>query len=241
MAMEKIRLQKYMANAGVCSRRKAEEIIAEGRVSVNGKVVTEMGITVSNEDGVIVDGKEIKLVEKYTYIMLNKPKGYITTAKDQFGRDSVLDLLKGVDARVYPVGRLDRNTTGLLLLTDDGDLTQKLTHPSNEIEKTYKAKVEGVITYDKVEQLKDGVVIDGGFKTSKAKVKITEKDKFATVLEITIHEGKNRQVRKMCEAVGHTVIYLERISEGNLKLGDLKRGEWRHLTDFEVDELKKIH
>lgn len=237
--MESIRLQKYLAEAGIASRRKCEELILEGKVTVNGKAV-ELGYKVNPETDVVkYNGEEIKQNEnkKYTYILLNKPIGVVTTAEDQFNRETVLDLVK-VKTRVVPVGRLDMYTSGALILTDDGDFVFKVTHPKHEIEKTYTVTLIGIVTNEEVQKLRDGVKIDD-YITKSAKVKIlkTDEEKNISRLEITIHEGKNRQVRKMCEAVGRKVIALHRSKIGNIGVKDLKIGTWRYLTPKEVNQI----
>lgn len=232
-----MRLQKLIAEAGLASRRKAEEMIKEGRVSVNGTVVDTMGYEVSQTDTVTVDGEKIPQKEKKVYYMLNKPKGYVTTAHDQFNRPCVLDLIKDeTDKRVVPAGRLDYNTEGLLILTNDGELINKITHPSNKIEKKYIAVINGKLTEAKAERLRNGVLIDKK-KTHPAKVFVSEIFKDKCVVEVTITEGRNRQVRKMFEAVGHHVIELKRVSLGNLTLGSLKTGRIRKLNPNEVQTL----
>lgn len=232
-----MRLQKYIADAGICSRRKAEELIGRGEVKVNGAVVTAMGVTVSDGDEVEVSGQKILSAEKKVYYMLNKPKGYVTTVKDQFGRPCVLDLIDGdIEKRVYPAGRLDYNTEGLLILTNDGDFVNAITHPSNKIEKKYIAVINGKITEENILKLKKGVIVDGR-KTLPAKVFLSEIFKDKCIVEITITEGRNRQVRKMFEAVGHHVIDLTRVSIGNLELGNLKTGKIRRLNPGEVNAL----
>jgi 23S rRNA pseudouridine2605 synthase len=237
--MEKTRLQKYIADCGVASRRKAEELIKQGRVKVNGMVVTEMGTKVGDTDLVEVDGKGIKPENKKVYILLNKPAGYVTTAKDQFGRPTVLDLLKGVRERVFPVGRLDYETTGLLILTNDGDFTYKMTHPKHEIEKTYIATIEGIPTIEEINRFEKGLRIED-YITAPAKLRILSENMRNSVVEVTIHEGKNRQVRKMCEAIGHPVLSLKRISLGKLSLGNLAEGTWRELSQKEVKSLLEL-
>lgn len=237
--MEMIRLQKYIADCGVASRRKAEELIKQGRVKVNGTVVNEMGIKVCDKDLVEVDGKVIKPENKKVYILLNKPSGYVTTAKDQFGRPTVLDLLKGVRERVFPVGRLDYETTGLLILTNDGDFTYKITHPKHEIEKTYLATIKGIPTSEEISRFERGLKIED-YITAPAKLRIITKNEGTCVIEVTIHEGRNRQVRKMCEAIGHPVLSLKRISLGKLTLGNLAEGDWRELTPREVKSLLSL-
>jgi 23S rRNA pseudouridine2605 synthase len=235
-----IRLQKMMAMSGVASRRASEKMIEEGRVKVNGTVTTQLGTTVDpDKDLVEVDDQPITCVTEMIYILLNKPSGFVTTAKDQFNRPTVLDLLKGLDARVYPVGRLDYQTSGLLILTNDGDLTLKLTHPKHEIFKTYLATVEGSIQPNSLEKLTNGVDI-GDFITSPAKVTLIESSQYESVVTIDIREGKYRQVRRMFEAVGHPVLDLQRTNLGELNLTGLSEGDWRNLTDSEVAYLKSI-
>ncbi|MGN0108360.1 MAG: pseudouridine synthase [Hominilimicola sp.] len=238
---EIVRLQKYIAMCGVASRRKAEELIQEGRVSVNGSKVTEQGVKVEiGADEISVDGEMIKVKNKKYYIMLNKPVGYVSTAKDQFDRPTVVDLVKKdlTDVRIFPVGRLDYETEGLLLLTNDGDFTYKVTHPKFHMEKTYIATVKGGMTISGMNKLRNGVYIDDNFKTSPAKAEILDAFDGHTTVKITIHEGKNRQVRKMFEAVGSTVVGLQRISIGTVELGNLPLGRWRHLTSHEVNYLQ---
>lgn len=240
MEEESIRLQKFLANSGVASRRKCEELILEGKVSVNGQIVKELGTKVNPAvDKVEYCGNPVFSSNKFVYILLNKPIGYVTTAKDQFDRDSVLDLVK-VKERVVPVGRLDMYTSGALILTNDGDFVYKVTHPKHEITKTYTVTVRGVIENDAVEKLRNGVEIED-YKTRPAKVKIlkTDEEKNISRLEITIHEGKNRQVRKMCEAVGSKVVALHRSKIGDIGVKDLKLGTWRYLKDFEVKKILK--
>lgn len=237
--METVRLQKYIADCGVASRRKAEELIQQRRVKVNGTLVTEMGIKVSDADLVEVDGRVIKPENKKVYIMLNKPSGYVTTVKDQFGRPTVIDLLKGVRERVFPVGRLDYETTGLLILTNDGDFAYKMTHPKHKIEKTYLATVAGIPTDEEISRFERGLKIED-YITAPAKLKIITKKERTCVVEVTIHEGRNRQVRKMCEAIGHPVLSLKRISLGKLTLGNLAEGNWRELTQDEVKSLLSL-
>ena len=237
--MEKIRLQKFLASSGIASRRKCEELILEGRVEVNGLTVYELGTKVDPEkDEVKYKGRIVKQDEEKVYILLNKPIGFVTTAKEQFGRDKVLDLVK-INKRIVPVGRLDMYTSGALILTNDGDLVNRLTHPKNEIDKTYNATVAGVITKDEIESLQNGVEIDEGYITKPAKVKILKIDEENNIsrIQITIHEGKNRQVRKMCEAVGKKIIALHRSKIGSLDVKDLKIGEWRYLTEKEINKL----
>lgn len=234
-----MRLQKYLAGAGVASRRKSEEYILQGRVKINNKVITELGTTVKPGDQVEVDGKPITMEEENVYYLLNKPIGYITSAADEKGRETVLDLLKDVKERVFPVGRLDYNTSGLLVLTNDGELTYELTHPKHHVEKTYIVKVRGFVEPENIARLQKGVRIDN-YTTSPAKVKQIRNTPTTTTLSITIYEGRNRQVRKMCEAIGHQVSKLERVALGDLKLGKLPIGEYRKLTQEEVKYLKGL-
>lgn len=237
---EIVRLQKYIAMSGEASRRAAEEMIKNGRVSVNGVPVSEMGIKVEiGADKVHLDGKEIKPELKKYYIMLNKPVGYVTTVSDQFDRPTVIDLIgEEIKARVFPVGRLDYDTQGLLLMTNDGDFTYKVTHPKHRIDKTYVAEIKGGITVKGLNALRRGVIIDD-YKTSPAEVEMLSAEKGVTVIKITIHEGKNRQVRKMFEAVGCKVLSLKRISIGKVELGNLPIGRWRYLTSHEISYLMK--
>ncbi len=237
--MEDIRLQKYLAECGIASRRKAEELILQGKVKVNGNKITELGVKVNPiKDIVEYNGKKVKIETETVYILLNKPIGYVTTAKDQFNRDSVLDLVKN-NKRLVPVGRLDMYTSGALILTNDGDFVYKVTHPKHEIEKTYTITIIGIVTKEEVEQLRKGVKIED-YITKPAKVKIlkTDEEKNQSRLEITIHEGKNRQVRKMCEAINHKVLALHRSKIGNITVKDLPLGKWRYLTDKEIKDLK---
>jgi 23S rRNA pseudouridine2605 synthase len=232
------RLQKIIAAAGITSRRAAEELIAEGRVRVNGQVVTEAGSKADPaKDHIKVDGKLINPHQPPTYIMLNKPAGYVTTMSDPEGRPTVQDLLKGVKTRVYPVGRLDYNTEGLLLLTNDGDFAHLITHPKHEFPKTYLAKVKGVLEDSQIEKLEAGMFLEDG-KTAPAKVRKMRKEEANSWLEITIHEGRKRQVRRMFDHVGHSVIRLKRTKTGSLVLGDLPEGSFRHLTSEEVRALR---
>ena len=234
------RLQKYLANCGVASRRKSEEYILQGKVKVNGEIVTELGTKINPEKDIIeFENKIIKEATKQVYILLNKPIGYVTTADDQFGRDTVLDLVK-VRERIVPVGRLDMYTSGALILTNDGDFVYKVTHPKHEIDKTYTVTVKGIIQNSEVEQLRQGVQIED-YITKPAKVKIlkTDIEKGISRLEITIHEGRNRQVRKMCEAVGRKVLALHRSKIGNIGVKDIELGKWRYLNSKELEQLTK--
>ena len=238
--MEEIRLQKYLANCGIASRRKCEEFIIDGKIKVNGELVTQLGKKINpDKDKVYFNDKLVENAKKdYVYILLNKPIGYVTTAKDQFNRETVLDLIKGVKERIVPVGRLDMYTSGALILTNDGDFIYKVTHPKNEVTKTYTVTLIGIVTDEEVEQLRKGVKLDTGFITSPAKVKIlkTDTEKNNSRLEIIIHEGKNREVRKMCEAIGKKVIALHRTKIGEIAVKDLKIGEWRYLTKKEIEK-----
>ncbi|MGE5173083.1 MAG: pseudouridine synthase [Betaproteobacteria bacterium] len=234
------RLQKIISAAGITSRRAAEQLIVEGRVRVNGRVVTELGTKADAlKDHIKVDGKLINPKQPLTYIMLNKPAGYVTTMSDPEGRPTVHDLLKGVKIRVYPVGRLDYNTEGLLLMTNDGSFAHLITHPRHELPKTYLVKVKGVIEEGKLGELEKGVYLDDG-KTAPAKIKKIRKEEANSWLEITIHEGKKRQVRRMFDRVGHSVIKLKRVRTGSLTLGDLAEGKYRYLTPAEVKGLKDL-
>ncbi len=218
--MEEERLQKYLASCGIASRRKCEELILQGKVSVNGKVVTELGSKViPNKDKIEFNGKEVKVQENKIYILLNKPIGYVTTVKEQFGRDKVTDLVK-IKERLVPVGRLDMYTSGAIILTNDGDFVYKVTHPKNEVTKTYTVTLKGQVTNEEVEKLRSGVTLDDGFTTSPAKVKkiMEDKEKNRTRLEIVIHEGKNREVRRMCEAIDKKVLALHRSKIGTINL-----------------------
>lgn len=235
------RLQKVISQAGVASRREAEKLIKEGRVVVNGKVVIELGTKVDiNKDKVSVDGKLIDSQENI-YILMNKPKGVITSVKDDRGRKTVIDLLEGISQRVYPVGRLDYNTEGLVLLTNDGELTNSLIHPKFKVYKTYIAKVQGIPSEDKLDILRIGVKLEDGV-TAPAKVNVLDIDPShnITTFEITIHEGKNRQIRRMCDAIGYPVKNLKRIKFASLTLVGLRRGQYRLLSIDEVESLKTI-
>ncbi len=237
--MEKIRLQKFMADAGLMSRRSAESEIEKGNVSVNGHTAF-LGMKIDPlEDNIVYKGKKIRYEKReHTYIMINKPRGYLCSTEDDRGRKCVTDLIKGVDARIYPVGRLDMISEGMLLLTDDGELKNRLTHPSHSIGKIYRVKVSGEITETQLEILSSPLVIDG-YKIKPVEVTVGECDESGTVLKMTLFEGRNRQIRKMCEQVGLTVKRLSRVSIGNLKLDGLSVGKWRMLTEQEVDYLYK--
>ncbi|MGL4791008.1 MAG: pseudouridine synthase [Anaerotignaceae bacterium] len=235
-----IRLQKYLADAGVASRRKAEELILEGKISVNGEVVTELGVKVDeNTDSVFYNGKRVVNNQRLVYVMLHKPEGFVTTAKDQFDRPTVIDLVKGVNERIVPVGRLDYDTSGLLILTNDGDLTYKLTHPKHLVNKVYMAKLFGRPDQNDINQFKWGVSIEGK-RCEPARIEIVEDLGKYTMCKITITEGRNRQVRKMCEAIKHPVATLKRVATGELELGELPKGKYRLLTEKEIKYLKGL-
>ena len=238
--MEKIRLQKYLAMSGVASRRKSEEYIINGLVSVNGKIVTELGTKVDENDTVKYNGKIIRPIEKKVYILLNKPIGYITSLNDEKNRPIVTDLLKNkIKERVFPIGRLDYLTSGLLILTNDGELTNHITHPRNHISKVYEVLINGNISKNEIDSLINGVDI-GGYVTRKAKVRVIKTFKNKTLLEIEIKEGKNRQIRKMISAVGYKVLNLKRIKIGKIEIKDLNEGMYRELTNEEVLYLKNL-
>ncbi|QDS34549.1 pseudouridine synthase [Brevibacillus brevis] len=234
------RLQKVLAHAGVASRRHCEELIAQGKVQVNGQVVREKGIKVDPlKDKIVVNGQQVKL-EQHVYLLLYKPTGVITSVTDPRGRRVVIDLLKGIKERVYPVGRLDYDTSGLLLLTNDGELANRLAHPSYEIDKVYRAWVKGIPSQDEVRKLATGIRLEDGMTSpGQSKLLKTESSSQRALVELTIHEGRNRQVRRMCEAIGHPVLTLERIRLGFLTLDGLKPGEFRKLTQEEVESLKQ--
>lgn len=237
---EIVRLQKYIAMSGRASRRGAEQLIEEGRIKVNGKRITEQGVKVEiGCDKVELDDELLKVTEKKVYIALNKPAGYVTTVKDQFDRPTVMDLIeKEIHMRVFPVGRLDYETEGLLLMTNDGDWANKVIHPRFESNKRYYAVLKGVLTIPELNRIRRGVVIDGK-KTKPCECEILEIDMGMTLVEITIHEGRNRQIRKMFEAVGHIVKALKRESVGIVELGNLPEGRWRYLTASEIEYFKK--
>ncbi len=237
--MEKIRVQKIIADSGYCSRRKAEELISQGRVKVNGRECGLGDKALAGKDLISIDGENITVAKKKQmyYIMLHKPRGYVTTMSDELDRKCVTDLLSDVPARVYPVGRLDKNSEGLLLFTNDGQFANDIMHPSRHISKTYRVTVRPDISDEQLVKLSDGVVIDGR-KTQPATVIVLDKQPGRVVLQITIHEGRNRQIRKMCEAVGLEVARLKRTSVGPVKLGMLKPGEYRELTSEELRALR---
>ncbi len=232
-----MRLQKYLAHCGVASRRKSEELIQQGLITVNGQVVTEMGYKVTvGKDEVTFKGKLVVPEKQKLYIMLNKPEGVITSSNDQFNRKTVIDLV-ATDYRIYPVGRLDYDTSGLILLTNDGEFANQMMHPKYKIPKTYHALVKGSPTQVEIESFEKGLLIDGSY-THPASLKILKEDTLS-LLEIIISEGRNRQVRKMCDVIGHPVRHLKRVAFGNILLGSLKEGHWRYLTVAEINELKE--
>lgn len=234
------RIQKLIAQSGYCSRRKAEELISSGRVKINGEVVTELGTKADVNDIIMVDNKKIN-IENKVYILMNKPRNVVCSAKDDRGRKTVVDLIENVNERVYPIGRLDFDTTGVLLLTNDGDLTNKLIHPSREINKTYRVTIEGYANEEQLERIRNGIKLDG-VMTSKAFVEVVKvnKEKRKSIINITIHEGKNHQVKRMFNTVGLNVLKLNRIEFAGFKVGGLKEGQYRFLTSKEVVELKNI-
>ncbi|MBR5342123.1 MAG: rRNA pseudouridine synthase [Erysipelotrichaceae bacterium] len=231
------RLQKIIANSGICSRRKAEELIKAGKVSVNKQVVTELGFKADENDLIEVEGKLLKNEEKVVYL-LNKPKNVISSASDDRGRKTVTDIIDS-PYRLYPLGRLDFDSSGLILLSNDGELMQRLIHPKFEVEKTYEVTLDGMIREDELDKIRKGVRVED-YVTAPAKVELlrTNQNKYTSFLEVTIHEGRNREIRKMFKAIGYKVVKLHRIREANLELGNLKSGEYRRLKPFEVKKLK---
>ena len=236
-----MRLQKYLALSGVASRRSSEKLIQEGHVSVNGDVITEMGVQVDEaHDLVCVDGKAVFIEEEKHYLAYNKPIGEVTTVSDPEGRATVMDKFRDYPVRLYPVGRLDYDSEGLLLLTNDGDMMQHLLHPSHEVPKKYLVKVSNRVTEEELRRLAAGVRLDDERLTSPASVRLVRYEAFASIVLVTIHEGRNRQVRRMFEAVGHEVVSLKRVGFGPILLEDLPRGQWRHLTEAEIRRLKEL-
>jgi len=236
-----MRLQKYMAMCGVAARRKCEEIIGAGRVSVNGQIITEMGTQVEEGDEVCVDGVLIRPEEEKRYVLYHKPAGEVTTVSDEKGRETVMDRFRDFPVRLYPVGRLDYDSEGLLLLTNDGELAQRLTHPSCEVDKVYLARVTGNPSNEAIDRLRRGVYMEGDQrKTYPADVRVVRDESLFSDIVVTIHEGRNRQVRRMFDAVGHKVLLLRRIRFGAVELGSLRRGEWRELTQEEIDALHRL-
>jgi 23S rRNA pseudouridine2605 synthase len=235
------RLQKILSQAGVASRRASEQLMLEGRVTVNGATIRELGTKADPaRDDIRVDGRRVKVVEHYRYLLLNKPRGYVTTRSDPQRRPTVIDLLRGVREYVYPVGRLDFDSEGLLLLTNDGDLAARLTHPSHGVARVYEARVLGVPDAHDLDRLSRGLVIDGR-RTGPAEVKLlpSKRETNEAMLVVTVREGRNRQVRKMCDAIGHPVEHLRRIAIGPIRDGKLKLGHWRELNEDEVARLHK--
>ncbi len=234
-----MRLNKYIAHSGVVSRRKADSLIAAGQVKVNG-MRADVGYDVKDNDVVEVSGTVIRPEKRKVYYLLNKPAGYITAVTDDRGRKTVMELMPDIPERIFPVGRLDYNTSGMLILTNDGDLVNRLMHPSQKIYKTYRARVKGLFRIADAARLREGVDIGDKRKTAPARVEILRQNDAYSEIEISIHEGRNRQVRRMCRAVGHDVIDLQRISIGNMKLGHLKEGMCRHLSEGEVRYLNSL-
>lgn len=234
-----MRINKYIAQAGIASRRKADDLIMNGNVKVNGAVMKEPGYDVADSDKVEVNGRLLENRTKLEYVLINKPTGMVTTVSDDKDRLTVMEVVKDIDARLFPVGRLDYNTSGALLMTNDGEMAYKLTHPKHEVYKTYRARVAGVLSNEKVARLRKGVDI-GGFVTSRAKVNVIKGNQHSTIVEISIHEGKNRQVRKMFAAVGNPVQELERTAIGEIRLGHLKPGHYRKLTREEIQYLRSV-
>ncbi len=232
-----MRLNKYIARAGIASRREADRLTIEGRVKINGAVMNEPGYDVTDDDVVMVNGVVISGGEKYVYYVLNKPAGYITTTSDEYDRPTIMDLVKDIEVRVFPVGRLDADTRGLIIMTNDGDLSYHLSHPSQKVYKKYLATVEGDVSGERLKKLREGVDI-GGYVTQPAIVSVVRTPGKNTVLSIEISEGKNRQVRKMCKAVGNPVLDLQRVAIGPVNLGHLHEGSFRRLSREEVDFLK---
>ena len=233
-----MRLQKFIAECGIASRRNAEKIIESGRVRVNGEIVDYMGCVIDPDcDVVEVDGRVIETESKKYYIMLHKPKNYVTTVSDDLGRPTVMELVRDINARIYPVGRLDFDTTGLLIMTNDGDFANILTHPRHVVNKTYIARIDRPLSEDELARLQSGIDLDG-VKTAPAKAENIKRPQKGYEVKITIHEGKNRQVRRMLDAVGVNVMSLKRISVGSLTLGNLPEGKWRRLADAEINKLR---
>ncbi|MBP3415318.1 MAG: rRNA pseudouridine synthase [Clostridia bacterium] len=237
--MEKIRLQKILADCGIASRRKAEELITQGRVRVNGKIAMLGDKANMLKDKITVNGRKVAAVKTKTYIMLHKPRGFVTTMSDEMGRKCVAELVESVGKRVYPVGRLDRDSEGLLLMTDDGELANAITHPSTHVPKTYRVTVRGKVTEDNVTALSTGLMLEGRV-TLPADVNVIQTGEDRTVMQIVLYEGRNRQIRKMCEQLGLEVIRLKRTAIGNIKMGMLKMGDWRELNDDELRSIKQL-
>lgn len=237
--MEKIRLQKILADCGIASRRKAEELITQGRVRVNGKIAMLGDKANMLKDKITVNGRKVTAVKTKTYIMLHKPRGFVTTMSDEMGRKCVAELVESVGKRVYPVGRLDRDSEGLLLMTDDGEFANAVSHPSTHVPKTYRVTVRGKVTEDNVTALSTGLMLEGRV-TLPADVNVIQTGEDRTVMQIVLYEGRNRQIRKMCEQLGLEVIRLKRTAIGNIKMGMLKMGDWRELNDDELRSIKQL-
>lgn len=233
------RINKYLAECGLSSRRKCEAFVSEGRVKINGKRIVGLATEVESNDIVTVDDKRVVPIKKHVYLMMNKPKGYVCTSSDEMGRKTVLDLIKDRTERIFPIGRLDYDTEGLLLLTTDGDLSNRLAHPRNEIPKTYLARIEGEVSEEELDKLRGGIILDG-VKTKKCRIKVIEVAGGDTRLEVTITEGRNRQVRRMFEHINKHVAFLKRVAIGDLKLKGLNRGEYRELSESEIEYLKLV-
>ncbi|MBR2315468.1 MAG: rRNA pseudouridine synthase [Clostridia bacterium] len=236
MADNSMRLQKYLAECGVASRRKSEELIEQGKVKVNGRVARIGDKINPKKDDITVSGKKIVKSRQYTYIILHKPRGFITTMSDEMGRKCVAELIKDVNARVYPVGRLDRDSEGMLLMTNDGEFANAMTHPTKHVPKTYRVTVRPSITDEQITALTTGIMLEGR-KTAPAEVRVLTREEGRVVIEIVLYEGRNRQIRKMCESLGLEVARLKRTAIGTIKLGMLPQGKWRELTEDEVHKL----
>ncbi len=235
---EKMRLQKFIAECGIASRRSAEKIIESGRVSVNGEIVDYMGCVINPDTDIVeIDGRRIEAEAQKYYIMLNKPKNYVTTVSDDLGRPTVMQLVTDINARIYPVGRLDFDTTGLLIMTNDGEFANILAHPSHVVNKVYIARIDKPLSEEQLKKLSGGVELDG-VMTAPAKAENIKRPQKGFEVKITIHEGRNRQVRRMLESVGANVMSLKRISVGSLTLGNLPEGKWRRLSDAEINKLR---
>lgn len=234
------RLQKFMASCGVASRRSSEKLIEAGKVTVNGKIITELGEKVDPDvDIVVVNGKKIKPETKNIYIVLNKPEGYLCTLKDTRGRKTVLDLTTEISERIFPIGRLDYDTSGLIIMTNDGSIYNKVIHPREKINKIYEACIKGTLARDEIDRFCGGIDI-GGYITAPADIKIMSSNDETSQVEITIHEGKKRQIRKMCKLIGHPVITLKRVAIGKIVLSNLKKGKFRYLTENEISYIKNL-
>ncbi len=233
-----MRINKYLSSCGIDSRRKCETLVTDGKVKINGKVVTVLATDVKDGDSVTVDGRAVSPRVNKTYIMLNKPKGCVCTVNDDRGRKTVLDFVK-VNRRIFPIGRLDYDTEGLLLLTDDGELSNKITHPRNAVKRTYSVRVEGEPSEAEIKKLRSGITYNG-VEYGAAQVEVVGAEKDGTKLAITVTEGKNHEIRNMIESLGRRVLFLKRVAIGELRLGGLKRGEWRYLDGEEIDYLKRM-